>query len=70
MAAGGHTAHHRAVAVAEQRHGADPVSPAFGAHRLAAGGATGHTGYFEPGTGSLANMAAVGTGAYHRVDEL
>ncbi|MDG9701798.1 alpha/beta hydrolase [Streptomyces sp. DH37] len=51
-------------------HGADPLSPAFGAHRLAADGATGHTGYFEPGTGSLANMAAVGTGAYHRVDEL
>lgn len=51
-------------------HGADPVSPGFGAHRLTTDGAVGHTGYFEPGTGSLANMAAVGTGAYHRVHEL
>ncbi|WP_425583640.1 alpha/beta hydrolase [Streptomyces macrosporus] len=51
-------------------HGADPVSPGFGARRLATAGATGHAGYFEPDTGSLANMAAVGTGAYHRVHEL
>ncbi len=51
-------------------HGSDPVSPEFGARRLAADGATGHTGYFVPGTGSLANMAAVGTGTYHRVHEL
>ncbi|WP_344629793.1 alpha/beta hydrolase [Streptomyces glaucosporus] len=51
-------------------HGADPVSPGFGARRLATSGAAGHTGYFEPGTGSLANMAAVGTGSYHRVHEL
>ncbi len=51
-------------------HGSDPVSPEFGARRLAADGATGHTGYFVPGTGSLANMAAIGTGTYHQVHEL
>ncbi|MGD9483358.1 alpha/beta hydrolase [Streptomyces sp. TRM70308] len=45
-------------------HGADPVSPAFGARRLATGSATGHTGYFTPGTESLANLAAIGSGAY------
>lgn len=45
-------------------HGADPVSPAFGARRLSAAGAKSHTGYFEPGTGSLANFARIGTGSY------
>ncbi|MFI9004885.1 alpha/beta hydrolase [Streptomyces sp. NPDC053541] len=45
-------------------HGTDPVDPAFGARVLSAAGAAGHTGYFEPGTGSLANFAALGVGAY------
>ncbi|MEV3874986.1 alpha/beta hydrolase [Streptomyces sp. NPDC049906] len=45
-------------------HGADPVSPAFGARLLSANGANGHTGYFEPGTGSLSNLAEIGVGAY------
>ncbi|MER5730080.1 alpha/beta hydrolase [Streptomyces sp. NPDC002138] len=45
-------------------HGADPVSPGFGARRLSAAGAKSHTGYFEPGTGSLANFARIGTGSY------
>ncbi|MDJ0383919.1 alpha/beta hydrolase [Streptomyces sp. G-G2] len=45
-------------------HGADPVSPDFGARRLSAVGAKSHTGYFEPGTGSLDNFARIGTGSY------
>jgi hypothetical protein len=48
-------------------HGADPVDPAFGARVLSAAGARGHTGYFTPGTASLANFAAVGTGSYPSV---
>ncbi|WP_370412506.1 alpha/beta hydrolase [Streptomyces fradiae] len=45
-------------------HGTDPVAPEFGARLLSAAGAAGHTGYFEPGTSSLANFAALGVGAY------
>ncbi|WP_073951929.1 alpha/beta hydrolase [Streptomyces kebangsaanensis] len=48
-------------------HGADPVSPAFGARVLSARGAKGHAGYFEPGTDSLANFAGIGVGAYDSV---
>ncbi|MGW1022158.1 alpha/beta hydrolase [Streptomyces sp. NPDC002577] len=48
-------------------HGADPVSAAFGARVLSARGATGHAGYFEPGTQSLANFADIGIGAYGAV---
>ncbi|MFE9570826.1 alpha/beta hydrolase [Streptomyces sp. NPDC006692] len=53
--------------VAGLGHGADPVSPAFGARVLSAAGAIGHPGYFEPGTASLANFAAIGVGAYQSV---
>ncbi|MDV9187927.1 alpha/beta hydrolase [Streptomyces sp. SR27] len=45
-------------------HGADPVEPEFGARLLSARGALGHSGYFEPGTESLGNFAAIGVGAY------
>lgn len=45
-------------------HGADPAEPGFGAQRLATRDATGHKAYFEPNTGSLANLAAIGTGSY------
>ncbi|WP_327376646.1 alpha/beta hydrolase family protein [Streptomyces sp. NBC_01216] len=45
-------------------HGADPVAPEFGARLLSAAGAAGHAGYFEPGTESLDNFAAIGVGAY------
>jgi hypothetical protein len=48
-------------------HGADPVSPAFGARVLSAAGARGHTGYFTPGTESLRNLARIGVGAYDAV---
>ncbi|MFE9387855.1 alpha/beta hydrolase [Streptomyces sp. NPDC006784] len=48
-------------------HGADPVAAGFGARRLSARDAVGHTGYFVPHTGSLANFAAIGTGAYQDV---
>jgi Alpha/beta hydrolase len=51
-------------------HGSDPVSPGFGAQRLSTEGATRHSDYFEPGTGSLANLAAVGTGDYDSVRPL
>lgn len=48
-------------------HGADPVSPGFGARVVSADRARGHTGYFEPGTDSLANFARIGVGAYDKV---
>ena len=48
-------------------HGADPVSHDFGARVLSARGAKGHGGYFEPGTTSVRNFAAIGTGAYQAV---
>ncbi|MFB6629121.1 alpha/beta hydrolase [Streptomyces sp. NPDC056362] len=48
-------------------HGADPVAPEFGARLLSARGAVGHGGYFEPGTESLDNFAAIGVGAYPRL---
>lgn len=48
-------------------HGADPVSAAFGARVLSARDAEGHTGYFEPGTDSLRNLADIGAGAYDAV---
>jgi alpha/beta hydrolase family protein len=48
-------------------HGADPVSPAFGARVLSAWDAEGHSGYFQPGTDSLRNLADVGVGAYQAV---
>nr|WP_107057335.1 alpha/beta hydrolase [Streptomyces sp. NRRL WC-3742] len=43
-------------------HGADPTDPAFGAHPLPATGSHGHTGYFAPGTASLAAYAALALG--------
>ncbi|MFJ6482511.1 alpha/beta hydrolase [Streptomyces sp. NPDC091682] len=44
-------------------HGADPTSAAFGARRVPAGDVVGHTGYFVPGTQSLAAFAAIAKGA-------
>lgn len=43
-------------------HGADPVAAGFGARRLSAREASGHAGYFVPGTDSLANLASVAAG--------
>lgn len=48
-------------------HGADPVDPGFGARIVSAAGAAGHSGYFEPGTESLDNFAAIGVGSYGSV---
>ncbi|MEU2434065.1 alpha/beta hydrolase [Streptomyces sp. NPDC007861] len=48
-------------------HGADPMTPEFGARVLSAAGASGHTGYFEPGTESLRNFAEIGVGSYTTV---
>ncbi|MFI0979167.1 alpha/beta hydrolase [Streptomyces sp. NPDC021093] len=45
-------------------HGADPVSPEFGARVLSAADAVGHTGYFVPGTDSIGNFARIGVGSY------
>ncbi|WP_151773049.1 alpha/beta hydrolase [Streptomyces abyssomicinicus] len=44
-------------------HGADPVSPEFGARVLSAEGAEGHAGYFAPGSESLRNFALIAAGA-------
>ncbi|MEU3856196.1 alpha/beta hydrolase [Streptomyces sp. NPDC028722] len=48
-------------------HGADPVSAGFGARVLSARDAQGHSGYFQPGTDSLRNLADIGVGAYDGV---
>ncbi|MFD9690023.1 alpha/beta hydrolase [Kitasatospora sp. NPDC059088] len=43
-------------------HGADPTDPGFGARPLPSTGSHGHTGYFTPGTASLAAYAAIAQG--------
>ncbi|WP_030693391.1 alpha/beta hydrolase [Streptomyces globisporus] len=43
-------------------HGADPTGPAFGARLIPAEDATGHGGYFAPGTASLRAFAAIAEG--------
>ncbi|SEN29114.1 alpha/beta hydrolase [Actinacidiphila rubida] len=48
-------------------HGADPVSGSFGARVVSAAGASGHPGYFAPGTASLANFAEIALGDYQGV---
>ncbi|MFE6161000.1 alpha/beta hydrolase [Streptomyces sp. NPDC056486] len=40
-------------------HGEDPADPGFGARRVPAERAEGHTGYFAPGTDSLQAFAAI-----------
>jgi len=50
------------VRVAGLGHGADPMSPSFGAHRIDTTGAHGHEGYFVPGGRSLHDIAAAITG--------
>ncbi|WP_411078857.1 alpha/beta hydrolase [Streptomyces sp. cmx-18-6] len=49
-------------------HGADPTDPAFGARRIPANDAQGHTGYFAPGTDSLRAFAAIARGAADDVE--
>ncbi|HEY3684329.1 MAG TPA: alpha/beta hydrolase [Streptosporangiaceae bacterium] len=44
-------------------HGADPMSPAFGARLIDTAGDHGHEGYFTPGSGSLREIAEIATGA-------
>ncbi len=44
-------------------HGEDPTSPGFGARRVPAEQAKGHTGYFTPGTDSLRAFARIAGGA-------
>lgn len=48
-------------------HGADPVSPEFGARLLSSARAKSHTGYFAPETDSVENFAKIGTGAFASV---
>ncbi|MFE4057528.1 alpha/beta hydrolase [Streptomyces sp. NPDC059096] len=43
-------------------HGPDPAGAAFGARRVPAATAHGHTGYFAPGTDSLRAFAAIALG--------
>ncbi|MFE0189597.1 alpha/beta hydrolase [Streptomyces sp. NPDC058989] len=45
-------------------HGTDPTDPAFGARRVSAERAEGHTGYLAPGTDSLQSFAAIVLGRY------
>lgn len=52
------------VEVAGLGHGTDPTDPAFGAHRVAAQRAEGHTGYLVPGTDSLDAFADIVLGRY------
>ncbi|GAA2930133.1 MULTISPECIES: alpha/beta hydrolase [Streptomycetaceae] len=51
------------VRVAGLGHGADPAGARFGARRVPAEDAKGHTGYFAPGTDSLRAFAAIAEGA-------
>ncbi|MER5864411.1 alpha/beta hydrolase [Kitasatospora sp. NPDC002040] len=48
-------------------HGADPDDPAFGARLVSSAESHGHSGYFAPGTTSLANFAAISLGEPDRV---
>ncbi|MEV2248298.1 alpha/beta hydrolase [Streptomyces sp. NPDC049970] len=50
------------VEVAGLGHGPDPTDPEFGARRVPAEDAAGHTGYFAPGTDSLRAFAAIAEG--------
>ncbi|MFD7617850.1 alpha/beta hydrolase [Streptomyces sp. NPDC059802] len=50
------------VEVAGLGHGPDPAAPEFGARRVPADDAHGHTGYFAPGTDSLRAFAAITEG--------
>ncbi|MET9589917.1 alpha/beta hydrolase [Streptomyces sp. NPDC006516] len=50
------------VEVAGLGHGADPAGAEFGARRVPAEDAEGHTGYFAPGTDSLRAFAAIAKG--------
>ncbi|MEO3973264.1 alpha/beta hydrolase [Streptomyces sp. CAU 1734] len=55
------------LAVGGFGHGEDPMAREFGARVISAAGAIGHSGYFEPGTESVVNFAAIGVGAYDGV---
>ncbi|MFF2408159.1 alpha/beta hydrolase [Streptomyces sp. NPDC058092] len=50
------------VEVAGLGHGPDPTGPGFGARRVPAHDAHGHTGYFAPGTDSLRAFASIAQG--------
>ncbi|MFB7913238.1 alpha/beta hydrolase [Streptomyces sp. NPDC056061] len=50
------------IRVAGLGHGPDPAAPEFGARRVPAHDAHGHTGYFAPGTDSLRAFAAIAEG--------
>ncbi|MDH6125310.1 alpha/beta hydrolase [Kitasatospora sp. GP82] len=50
------------VSVLGLGHGADPTAADFGARVVGSAGSHGHSGYFAPGTASLANFAAIALG--------
>ncbi|MFB7663919.1 alpha/beta hydrolase [Kitasatospora sp. NPDC056138] len=56
------------VSVLGLGHGADPTAPGFGARVIPSAGSHGHSGYFAPGTASLAGYAAVALGERSPVD--
>ncbi len=47
------------IQIGDLGHGTDPTSPAFGARPVPVGGASGHDGYFRPGSAALAGLANV-----------
>lgn len=55
------------VRVAGIGHGADPVSPAFGARVLGTGGGRGHSQYYRPGGTSLREITDIALGRYRAV---
>ncbi|MFJ2471633.1 alpha/beta hydrolase [Streptomyces sp. NPDC087659] len=50
------------VALAGLGHGTDPTAPEFGARRVPADDAAGHTGYLAPGSSSLRAFASIARG--------
>ncbi|WP_063838290.1 alpha/beta hydrolase [Saccharothrix sp. ST-888] len=54
------------VSVLGLGHGADPTATGFGARVLPSAGSHGHSGYFAPGTASLAGYTAVALGNHAR----
>ncbi|MDG4857547.1 alpha/beta hydrolase [Streptomyces sp. T-3] len=51
-------------------HGVDPTDPSFGARKVPAATADGHTGYFAPGTDSLRAFARIALGSAGSLDSL
>ncbi|GAA2227418.1 alpha/beta hydrolase family protein [Kitasatospora cystarginea] len=55
------------VSVLGLGHGADPTAADFGARVVSSAGSHGHSGYFAPGTSSLASFAAIALGDHSHI---